>query len=226
MKFLIKFPTRSRNKQFFETLYKYINNFSDENECRYLISCDYDDVEMNNNNTLDKLNQIKNLKYYFSNRVSKIDAINRDIAKYSKSYDWDIIISAADDMIPQIKNYDKIIAENMNKFFPNLDGGLWFYDGYRKDLNTMSIMGRKRYEEFGYIYHPSYKTWYCDNEYTEIGLTDNKLKFIDQCIIKHELHAHNSNTPFDRLYQENETNELKSYDSNNFEIRKSKGYPR
>ena len=173
MKFLIKFPTRSRNKQFFETLYKYINNFSDQNEYRCLISCDYDDLEMNNVNTLNQLNEIKNLKYYFSNRISKIDAINRDINKYTKIYDWDIIISAADDMIPQVKNYDKVIVENMNKFFPNLDGGLWFYDGYRKDLNTMSIMGRKRYEEFGYIYHPSYKTWYCDNEYTEIGLTDN-----------------------------------------------------
>jgi hypothetical protein len=181
---------------------------------------------MNNVNTLNQLNEIKNLKYYFSNRISKIDAINRDINKYTKIYDWDIIISAADDMIPQVKNYDKVIVENMNKFFPNLDGGLWFYDGYRKDLNTMSIMGRKRYEEFGYIYHPSYKTWYCDNEYTEIGLTDNKLKFIDQCIIKHELHAHNPNTPFDRLYQENETNELKLHDNSNFDIRKSKGFSR
>ena len=44
------------------------------------------------------------------------------------------------------ENYDKIIVEEMNKWFPNLDGGLWFFDGYRKDLNTLSILGKKYYK--------------------------------------------------------------------------------
>lgn len=224
MKFLIKFPTRSRFDLFFSTLDKYIENFSEENEYIIVVSCDYDDPIMNNKQTVEKLKQYKNLKFYFDHRVSKIYAINRDIEKISKEYNWDIIISAADDMIPQVKDYDKIIVEEMNKWFPNLDGGLWFFDGYRKDLNTMSIMGRKRYEEFGYIYYPEYKTWYPDNEYTEIGLNQNKLKYIDNCIIKHELPAHNPNMVFDQLYQENETNELKNHDHQLYLQRKSKNF--
>jgi hypothetical protein len=224
MKFLIKFPTRSRKELFFSTLDKYIKNFSSDNEYVIVVSCDFDDPDMNDKNIIQKLKEYKNLKLYFDHRVSKIHAINRDIDKISKEYNWDIIISAADDMIPQLYGYDKIISESMKNEFPDLNGGLWFFDGYRKDLNTMSIMGRKRYETFGYIYYPKYKTWYCDNEYTEIGLRENKLKFIDTCIIKHELHSFNSNVLFDKLYIENETDELKRHDYAVYIERKNKGF--
>ncbi len=224
MKILIKFPTRNRQELFFSTLNKYVENFSDENEYFIVVSCDYDDPTMNNKETIEKLKTYKNLKFYFNHRVSKIHAINRDIDKISKEYNWDIIISAADDMIPQIYGYDKIIANEMKNAFPDLDGSLWFFDGYRKDLNTMSILGRKRFDDFGYIYYPKYKTWYCDNEYTEVGLRDKKLKFVDECIIKHELPAFNPNVNFDKLYQENETNELKNHDHSLYLERKNEGF--
>ncbi len=226
MKILIKFPTRSRYQLFFSTLDKYVENFSEENEYMIVVSCDYDDPIMNNQVALEKLKKYKNLKFYFANRVSKIYAINRDIDKISKEFDWDIIISAADDMIPQVYGYDRIIVGDMNNAFPNLDGGLWYFDGYKKDLNTMSIMGRKRYEEFGYVYYPKYKTWYPDDEYTELGLSQNKLLFIDKCIIKHEFPGNNPSMEFDQLYRENETDELKKHDRELYMSRKALSFPK
>lgn len=69
-------------------------------------------------------------------------------------------------MIPCQKGYDNIIAVNMNKYFPNMDGALHFNDGrVGNSLFTLSIMGKKLYDQFGYIYHPDYKYTYCDNEF-------------------------------------------------------------
>ena len=65
------------------------------------------------------------------------------------------------------------IRQKMIKHFPDTDGVLWFFDGWRKDLNTLCIIGRKYYERFGYIYHPDYKSFWCDAEFTEVA---NKLK--------------------------------------------------
>jgi hypothetical protein len=224
MKFLINYPTRSRPIKFFDTLKKYINNFSSKNEYKILISCDFDDVKMNNPDVAKKLREYKNLEFYYGRKKTKIDAINRDIKKITQHYDWDVLISAADDMIPVKENYDVEIESAMNEHFPALNGGLWFFDGYRRDLNTLSILGRKRYEEFGYVYYPQYKSWYCDNEYTDIGLSDGKLKFIDKCIIRHEYPAHNSSVVFDELYKQNETAEIKFHDQNLFNQRKSNNY--
>jgi len=223
MKFLIKFPTRSRREKFFYTLDKYISLFSPENDFRVLVSCDYDDVEMNNLSTIDKLKSYEQVCFFFDKRTNKIDAINRDIDKVD--YQWDILISAADDMIPVKLGYDKVIVEEMNKNFSNLDGALWFYDGFRKDINTQSIMGKNYYNQFGYIYHPSYLTWFCDDEYTEVGKRNEKLIFVDKCIIRHEYHNTCDGVSFDKLYQENERPELKLKDQENYRNRQQLGFP-
>jgi hypothetical protein len=112
---------------------------------------DKDDKEMYNQDTIDKLKKIKNLSYFFGKSENKVSAINRDL----KSNDnWDILLLASDDMIPQIKGYDSVIRDNMTTHFPDTDGVLWFNDGNRKDLNTLSILGKKYYQRFNYIYNP------------------------------------------------------------------------
>lgn len=224
MNFLIKFPTRNRNKQFFSTLEKYINLFSVNkgNSYHILVSCDIDDTQMNNVETVEKLKNTQNLTFKFSKRTTKIDAINRDIEKVN--FNWDVLVSAADDMIPVINEYDLLISKEMQNSFPNLDGCLWFYDGYRKDLNTQSIIGKKYYEDVGYIYYPKYKTWWCDNEHTEYCQSIGKLKYIDTCIIKHELPSFNPSVTYDALYAENETSDKKAHDHQLYLKRKMLGF--
>ena len=136
MKLLIKFPTRSRRKQFFETFNKY-QEYISEPTTRFLITIDEDDSDMNNDEVLAILESYDNVSFVIGQSNSKIHAINRDI---DTSEDWDIILLASDDMIPQVKGYDSIIRNNMNEFYPDTDGVLWYYDGYRSDLNTLSIL--------------------------------------------------------------------------------------
>jgi hypothetical protein len=166
MKLLIKFPTRGRKSKFFEVLYEYIDLLDDVNNTYFLITLDKDDKEMYNQDTIDKLKKIKNLSYFFGKSENKVSAINRDL----KSNDnWDILLLASDDMIPQIKGYDSVIRDNMTTHFPDTDGVLWFNDGNRKDLNTLSILGKKYYQRFNYIYNPEYKSTWCDNEFTQVA---------------------------------------------------------
>jgi len=161
MKILIKFPTRGRKNKFFNVLKKYQTFLSDINSVTFLISIDEDDADMNNSDSLEILSTFKNCKVIVGKSNSKIHAVNRDI---DKDGDWDIILLASDDMIPQVKGYDQIIINKMLENYPDTDGVLWFNDGYQGNkLNTLCILGKKYYKRFNYIYFPEYKSTLCDN---------------------------------------------------------------
>jgi hypothetical protein len=89
-------------------------------------------------------------------------------------------------MIPEVQGYDEIIREKMRRHYPDTDGVLWFNDGNRSDLNTLTIMGRKYFKRFGYLYHPGYRSLYCDKEFTLVGTKLGKQTYFDQVIIRHE----------------------------------------
>lgn len=182
MKILIKFPTRNRKDKFFDVLQKYYDFADDISKIEFLITLDYDDQSMNNQEVIDKLNSFNNLKYVFGTSNNKIHAVNRDI----EIGDWDIILLASDDMIPNEKGYDEQIRFNMKLYYPDTDGILWFNDGNRKDLNTLCILGKKYYQRFGYIYHPDYKSLWSDNEFMTVGNILKKQTFIDRVIIHHQ----------------------------------------
>lgn len=145
---------------------------------------DEDDEEMNNDFVREVLNTYENLTYYYGKSKTKVEAINTDLDKHT---DWDIVVLASDDMIPQVKGYDDIIIENMNRHFADTDGILFFNDGFKKnELNTLCILGKKYYDRFGYIYQPEYKSVWCDNEFMDVGNILGKQVYIDNVIIKHE----------------------------------------
>jgi len=183
MKLLIKFPTRNRRNKFLNVLKIYHNFLSKNVDVQFLITMDEDDSEMNNELVRDVLNQYENLVYFYGNSKSKIEAINTDVEKVT---DWDILLLASDDMIPKTKNYDEIIVNKMKEHYPDTDGVLWFNDGNRKDLNTLSILGKKYYDRFNYIYNPKYKSTWSDNEFTDVANLLGKQIYFDEIIIKHE----------------------------------------
>jgi hypothetical protein len=183
MKLLIKFPTRGRPKKFLEVLDKYYKYLKNKELIEFCVSIDEDDKTMNNEEILSKLDEYDNLSCFIGNSKTKIEAINADIKEMEN---WNIILLASDDMIPQIEGYDEIIRENMLKYYQDTDGVLWFFDGNRKDLNTLCILGKKYYDRFGYVYHHGYKSFYSDDEFTRVANILKKQTFINQVIIKHE----------------------------------------
>jgi len=182
MKLLIKFPTRNRPEKFLSVLDKYIN-FLDDKTTKIIVSCDSDDITMNNDFIKDVIGQYENVLLCYGENKTKIQAVNADIS----DDDFDVILLASDDMIPVIKGYDLIIKEKMLEKYPDTDGVLWFNDGYQGDnLNTLCILGVKYYNRFGYIYNPEYISVWCDNEFMDVANILGKQTYFNNTIIKHE----------------------------------------
>jgi len=203
-KLLIKFPTRGRPDKFFKVLEEYINKAKNLEHIAFLISLDTDDISMNNENIIIKLKEYQKkvkLIYFFGNSKTKIEAINADMGKVSG---WDILLLASDDMVPVVNGYDTIVRKDMNDHFRDLDGVLWYNDGGQNNINTLSILGKKYYDRFNYIYHPDYISLWCDNEFTEVSKRLNKVYKSDQIIIEHQ-HPVYQKTNYDQLYVRNES---------------------
>ena len=117
--------------------------------------------------------------------------------------EFDIVLLASDDMIPQKRGYDNIIRKDMVNTFEDGDGVLWYFDGYNRKTDTLSIMGKKYYDRFGYMYHPDYITFWADNEFQEVATRLKRIKFFDNVIIKHEHPDNNQQVTNDSTYQKN-----------------------
>jgi hypothetical protein len=192
---LLKYPTRQRQLKFFENLINYIDLSSGKHDLLVVVSMDDDDSEMNNDSSRNAFARLAEdgvaIVYHYGSSNGKIAAINRDIP----AGDWDIVVSTADDMEPVEDGWDDIIVQDMLREFPDLDGALNYNtdprledkgpEGY-KTLITLPVIGRKLYDRFGYIYHPDYKSEWCDNEQTEVFETLGVLRHINRRPIVHK----------------------------------------
>lgn len=190
-KILFKFATRSRADKFFEGLDNILEKVTDKKNFCILVSADADDIVMNNKETIEKLKGYlvrfpENLIIKFGSSQNKIDAINRDVNEIKDRFKFDILINFSDDMRFIVDGFDNIIREKFNSVFPDTNGNVFFNDGFVRDaISTMSIIGRMYYDRFNYIYHPSYKSLWCDNEYTEVAKKENKIQYYDEVLYKH-----------------------------------------
>jgi hypothetical protein len=87
----------------------------------------------------------------------------------------------------------------------------------------LPIMGRKYYDRFGYVYHPSYQSFWCDNEFTQVALKLGKIKCINRKIIRHQHPSWDAGMQADDLYYANNQNWHK--DMANFKKRQRQGFP-
>lgn len=217
MKILIKFPTRGRPQQFISTLDKYVE-YAD-GELEFVITCDRDDDTMNNPEMIAKLESYGNLEFSFGESNNKIHAVNKDM----EDREFDILLLASDDMVPVERGYDTIIRKAMQKLYPDTDGILWFNEGHLgMRNNTLSIMGKKYYDRFNYIYHPDYISLWCDNEFMEVGNILGKQTYIDLVIIEHK-HVHYVGGVEDAIHKLN--TEHHPIDMATFNKRKLNGFP-
>lgn len=191
MKLLVQFPTLARPDKFLKVLDQYVETCSVWNNVFFNINCDAEDETMTSPYVQERIKYILGKKdklidgaINYDYNTEKISAINAHVDE--RGY-FDIVICASDDMVPRVHSWDQEIVEAMKEHFPNLDGCVHFNDGNTDGkLITFSILGRKLYEKLGYIYHPDYKSLYCDDEFTQVVRSMGKEKFIDKVIISHE----------------------------------------
>ena len=241
MRLVVKMPTRSRPQKFFQVMERYINFCSGVRDVHFFASMDHNDLSMNNQNVhlaLQKFKQKTNNKFHYSfgNSKTKIEACNADLDKIL-DLNPDIILLASDDMIPVVSGYDDIICRDMETHFPDTDGVLHYNDGFsgQGNLITLSILGKKYFDRFGYIYNPEYQSVFSDDEFTQIARILNKVVYSDRCIIQHQwvgipyVRASRGEIPAnevqrDALHERNESQKMYDYDRAIYEKNKAKNF--
>lgn len=230
MKILMQFPTYGRAEKFIKVLNKYVETCSSHNSIFFNINCDASDLSMTNQHTYKEIESILNKKdnvrgkVHYDYDTTKISAINDHIDER----DFDIVICASDDMVPKVYSWDQEIANAMKEHFPALDGCVHFNDGNTNGkLITLSILGRELYKHFGYIYHPDYKSLYCDDEFTQEVTRLNKVAYIDKIIISHEHWSVKGTENHNQVdIAVHKTLHYSGRDQMIFEKRKSMGFPK
>lgn len=215
---LMKITSRERPQVLLNTVKKYIDLAANTIDMVWLFSFDEGDIcsSLDFTRQLSDIKQGLNFVFVSGHSDGKIHAINRDIEKVSN---WDILLNISDDQIPECKNYDDIIRRSMPD---DLDSSLWFFDGAQNRINTQEIVGIAYYKRFGYIYNPLYKSFYCDNESTEVATRLGKLIKIEKCIIRHNHPAINKSIQEDALYKKN--NSYWNQDQQTFNKRKLENF--
>jgi hypothetical protein len=217
VKILVKFPTRSRPAKFLKVLSDYVSKAANNDNIIYLVSIDLNDATMTKEVIEKAYSLHKNVVVIQGISRNKIEACNRDIHLVKG---WDVLVLASDDMICQEQGWDEQIRKDMQRNFADLDGVLYYPDGYTQ-LNTMCIMGRAYYNRFNYIYHPSYNSLFCDNEFQEVSRLLGKEYKSDLTLFKHE-HPVWSGEQYDPLMTRNES--FYQVDKRVYEQRKRNDY--
>lgn len=213
MNVLVKYPTKSRPELFKSTFRKY----RQDETASFLISIDQDDESMTNLDMLAWLDEQPRTTYRIGNSKSKVEAINDGVAETA----WDLLILASDDMIPQRVDYAQRIADLFEEFFPEGDGVLHLNDGRTgRQLNTLPIMDRKYFRRFNYVYHPSFISVFCDNEFQEVSERLGRSIYVNEIIIHH---AWTDITGADALHRRNES--YYREDERIFRARQNAGFP-
>lgn len=215
MKFLFKLASRSRPKKFIEVIENIHTHLSRGCEFKILATLDVDDETMNNEGMRNRLKMYDKVFPIYGLSNNKIDAINREI-EFTTSSDFDILINMSDDMAFIENSFDKIIESHINDgdcilHFPDQNQG--------SNCMTMSIMDRKYFERFNYIYNPEYESLECDVEAMEVGKRLGRYRYIDKVIFYH-YHPSFGQAKYDEQYLKTESYEVRIRDKTTFDRRK------
>ena len=199
-KIIFKYTSKGRVEMFFIGLDSIVNNLEDKENYHILCTFDLDDSIMNNSEVINRLCGYDKLTFYFGVSHSKISAINNDLDKLPK--DWGILVNMSNDMEFTKFGFDNIIRKAFDDYFPNGDGFVHFHDGNQNRLSTMSIIDKKHFSRFNYIYHPDFKSVYVDNFHQDYAIKHGCYKYLgdDVRLIEHKHPLHNRQYKMDEGY--------------------------
>lgn len=217
MNVLVKLPTRNRSARAREVLVAAHAYESGENTVRYLIAADPDDYDTQAlPHRLDFPVEV-----LVKDHHSKIEACNSFLDDSKR--EWDVLVLLSDDMTPVRQNWDSILVSDLVHAFPDLDGALWYNDGFTEQkLCTLPIMGRRYYERFRYVYEPGYQSLWCDNEYTEVAQMLSRIRYSDQILFRHDHPGNCATATKDALYERND--KFWDVDKEHYSVRKARRF--
>lgn len=193
---LVRMPTRGRPAQALSVLGKYRAMAGVPIILEVVI--DEDDESMLAAEVLQRLNAL-GCVITVGKHKSKVEAVNG-----GRVSEWDVLLLASDDMVPIAENYGARVLEAMEKYWPHLDGALYFDDGYQGEkICTLPVMGRRLYSQFGFVYQSEYVSLFCDQEQSDTLKYMGRLTYVSEKLIEHR-HPVTGLVASDALYARND----------------------
>lgn len=189
--FTLIHPSRGRPIQAWNCMYRWIDSCSPYNKLEYILSIDSDEAPRYFH-VVKRMKGEINLRVVIWDNSNIVQALNRG-AKYSTG---DVLIYVSDDFeCPP--NWD---IEIQKRTVDRDDWVLGVYDGLQSETQTISILSRKYYERFGYIYYPKYISMYADPDFTQVAKRTGKLIPAFDLLFKHNHYTANGE-PYDATYE-------------------------
>lgn len=215
MKILYKFASRSRPDKLLAALNN-ITTMARHDNYELQVTADMDDSSMVA--IKDRIEWFPNTFVTYGTSNGKVDAINRDLGLFQ---DWDILINMSDDMEFIQAGFDQIILKDYASL-PLGDVFMHYPDqAAGQALCTLSIMDRKYFDRFGYIYHPDYKSLFADNEAQELAKLLGRYKYFKTRLFNHN-HPAWGLAPMDALMVHTES--FHAEDKATYERRKAENF--
>lgn len=90
-----------------------------------------------------------------------------------------VIIAVADDFLPP-QNWDELLLSIEPHDWIDKEHVIKVEDGYVHNIFVLSILTRKRYERFGYVFYPKYLSLFCLPLESQVYMADQTFKSIGQ----------------------------------------------
>lgn len=215
-KILYNFATRGRADKFFNCLDNIKEMSATDN---YIVLAKLDD---NDNSNYDRIKDYPYCIVVSGYSKNKVHAINRGIIPRG----WDILINMSDDIRWTKKGFDDIVRRDIRPdtflHYPEPWADAQCAKQGKPPISVVSIMDRVYYERFGYVYHPSYISLWCDNEATEVARSLGTHKYVHEILFSHD-HPQCGKAKMDAQYKVTES--FYRTDMITFNKRKAKGFP-
>lgn len=217
LKVLVHIPSRGRPQQLADCSARWRDAVHDHRSTLILCSVDEDDPTCAHLDAQDPTATGEMILR--GNSSCKVAAINRDIDKVI----WDILVVASDDLSPMMQGFDERIREDFASEAPDLDAVLWYGDPKKGRICMHPVIGRTYYQRDGYVYHNSYRGFYCDDEMSAVAQQRKKLFFSTNVIFQHN-HPNHKTRKSDATDARNK--QWMMLDYRNFAKRMGQGFPR
>lgn len=208
---------------FFQSLDSLNDNIRDRNNYLISLTLDTDDEILNTDEVKERLAKYENVSIEWGLSGSKISAINRNIPDYP----FDLIICWSQDMFAVMHGFDDIIRQYAYDINNNHGDDFLLHLPERDSmaaLNVLYIATNKYYSRFGYIYHPSYKSLFSDNESYDVAKILNKYHYIGVLDLYEHRNPAYSQYGIERDSLFNHQQSLWSIDEANYNERKARNF--
>ena len=133
-----------------------------------------------------------------------------------------VIICVADDFKPCSGWDEKLFA--LRTGWMDDDWVAHTSDGYVEDIAVLSILTRKRYERFGYVFYPTYESLFSDTEFTQVAYFEGRVLQAKHILMEH-LHPDCHKRPRDSTDLAHASRDRWTRGEMLFNFRKSQGFP-